>query len=173
MRDGILLLKGLNWLKELIVWSWTYLWAAWFVLVSGWIDGWFITYTSLVRWFVLVSIGSWLPIAHHWWESLKPDLVRWVAKNLSVIWNLKVGFVLFYLRGPLKIGENLGMATMFLSTLTPKVNISEAANGTFYIKSQPSSSTWRSPAPPLSSLGSSSSLSGGTIVAMACPSSSR
>merc|ERR1719242_2702102 len=54
---------GLNWLKELIVWSWTYLWAAWFVLV---------------------------------------------------------GFVLFYLRGPLKIGENLGMATMFLSTLTPK-----------------------------------------------------
>ena len=33
----------------------------------------------------------------------------------------QVGFVLFYLRGPLKIGENLGMATMFLSTLTPKV----------------------------------------------------
>ena len=28
-----LVLKGLNWLKELIVWSWTYLWAAWFVLV--------------------------------------------------------------------------------------------------------------------------------------------
>ena len=33
----------------------------------------------------------------------------------------QVGFVLFYLRGPLKIGENFGMATMFLSTLTPKV----------------------------------------------------
>jgi hypothetical protein len=29
-------------------------------------------------------------------------------------------FVLYYLRGPLKISENLGMATMFLSTLTPK-----------------------------------------------------
>ena len=29
-------------------------------------------------------------------------------------------FVLYYLRGPLKIGENVGMATMFLSTLTPK-----------------------------------------------------
>jgi len=58
-----MLLKGLNWLKDLIVWSWTYLWAFWFILVA---------------------------------------------------------FVLFYLRGPLKIGENLGMATMFLSTLTPK-----------------------------------------------------
>lgn len=29
-------------------------------------------------------------------------------------------FVLFYLRGPLKIVEKLSMATMFLSTLTPK-----------------------------------------------------
>ena len=29
-------------------------------------------------------------------------------------------FVLYYLRGPLKIGENLIMATVFLSTLTPK-----------------------------------------------------
>ena len=28
--------------------------------------------------------------------------------------------MLYYLRGPLKIGENVGMATMFLSTLTPK-----------------------------------------------------
>ena len=32
----------------------------------------------------------------------------------------QVAFVIFYLRGPLKISENLGMATMFLSTLTPK-----------------------------------------------------
>ena len=32
----------------------------------------------------------------------------------------QVAFVIFYLRGPLKIGENFGMATMFLSTLTPK-----------------------------------------------------
>ena len=32
----------------------------------------------------------------------------------------QVVFVLYYLRGPLKIGENVGMATMFLSTLTPK-----------------------------------------------------
>lgn len=56
-------MKVLHKLKELIVWSWTYLWAIWFLLVS---------------------------------------------------------FVIFYLRGPLKISENLGMATMFLSTLTPK-----------------------------------------------------
>jgi len=56
-------LKGLRKAKDLIVWSWTYLWAA---------------------------------------------------------WGLSVAFVLFYLRGPLKISENLGMATMFLSTLTPK-----------------------------------------------------
>ena len=60
----MLLTWCLAWLKEIIAWSWTYLWAAWFILVA---------------------------------------------------------FVLFYLRGPLKIGENLGMATMFLSTLTPKV----------------------------------------------------
>ena len=59
----MLLTWCLAWLKEIIAWSWTYLWAAWFILVA---------------------------------------------------------FVLFYLRGPLKIGENLGMATMFLSTLTPK-----------------------------------------------------
>ena len=32
----------------------------------------------------------------------------------------QVAFVLYYLRGPLKIGENVEMATMFLSTLTPK-----------------------------------------------------
>merc|ERR1712021_72405 len=53
----------LNKLKEFIVWSWTYLWAFWFLLVV---------------------------------------------------------FVLYYLRGPLKIAENVAMATMFLSTLTPK-----------------------------------------------------
>ena len=29
-------------------------------------------------------------------------------------------FVIFYLRGPLKINEKVKMATMFLSTLTPK-----------------------------------------------------
>ena len=42
MSMYVLILKGLNWLKELIVWSWTYLWAAWFVLVwegDGWMDG--------------------------------------------------------------------------------------------------------------------------------------
>ncbi|TRY63118.1 hypothetical protein TCAL_04929 [Tigriopus californicus] len=58
-----MVLSCLSKLKDWIVWSWTYLWAFWFLLVV---------------------------------------------------------FVLYYLRGPLKIGENVGMATMFLSTLTPK-----------------------------------------------------
>lgn len=59
----MVLLIALSKLKDFVVWSWTYLWAFWFLLVV---------------------------------------------------------FVLYYLRGPLKIGENVGMATMFLSTLTPK-----------------------------------------------------
>lgn len=42
-------------------------------------------------------------------------------QTVSTVHRPQVGFVLFYLRGPLKIGENFGMATMFLSTLTPKV----------------------------------------------------
>lgn len=58
-----MLLVFLNKLKTWIVWSWTYLWAFWFLLVV---------------------------------------------------------FVIYYLRGPLRIGENIAMATMFLSTLTPK-----------------------------------------------------
>ena len=32
----------------------------------------------------------------------------------------QVAFLLYYLRGPLRIAENVTMATMFLSTLTPK-----------------------------------------------------
>lgn len=59
----MLVLRLLNKLKEFIIWSWSYLWAFWFLLV---------------------------------------------------------GFVLYYLRGPLRIAENVAMATMFLSTLTPK-----------------------------------------------------
>merc|ERR1719382_1756866 len=59
----MVLMTVLNKLKEFIVWSWTYLWVFWFLLVV---------------------------------------------------------FVLYYLRGPLKIAENVAMATMFLSTLTPK-----------------------------------------------------
>lgn len=56
-------LQFLSKVKDLIVWSWTYLWAAWFGLVA---------------------------------------------------------FVLYYLRRQLKISEYFEMATMFLSTLTPK-----------------------------------------------------
>ena len=74
-----MLIATLTKTKDLIVWSWSYLWALWFLLVSQ-------------------------KHRHH-----------------SVLFTLlQVAFVIFYLRGPLKISENLGMATMFLSTLTPK-----------------------------------------------------
>ncbi|OXA45816.1 Suppressor of tumorigenicity 7 protein [Folsomia candida] len=46
--------------------------------------------------------------------------VVWSWTYLWAFWFLLVVFVLYYLRGPLKISENIGMATMFLSTLTPK-----------------------------------------------------
>ena len=67
--------------KDLIVWSWSYLWAFWFLLVSS-----------------------------------RLCLLEFPYMHI----NPQVAFVIFYLRGPLKISENLGMATMFLSTLTPK-----------------------------------------------------
>ncbi|XP_071439144.1 protein ST7 homolog [Hetaerina americana] len=46
--------------------------------------------------------------------------IVWSWTYLWAFWFLLVVFVLYYLRGPLKISENIGMATMFLSTLTPK-----------------------------------------------------
>ena len=56
-------------------------------------------------------------------KILRPPFKLGTVDPSTTLLNSQVGFVLFYLRGPLKIGENLGMATMFLSTLTPKVNI--------------------------------------------------
>lgn len=78
-----MVLSCLSKLKDWIVWSWTYLWAFWFLLVRD------------TRCTAVPSTG--LTFA-----------------------SLQVVFVLYYLRGPLKIGENVNMATMFLSTLTPK-----------------------------------------------------
>ncbi|XP_066995052.1 protein ST7 homolog isoform X4 [Anabrus simplex] len=46
--------------------------------------------------------------------------IVWSWTYLWAFWFLLVVFVIYYLRGPLKISENIGMATMFLSTLTPK-----------------------------------------------------
>ncbi|KAJ9581594.1 hypothetical protein L9F63_023228, partial [Diploptera punctata] len=46
--------------------------------------------------------------------------IVWSWTYLWAFWFLLVLFVIYYLRGPLKISENIGMATMFLSTLTPK-----------------------------------------------------
>lgn len=52
--------------------------------------------------------------------SKAKDFVVWSWTYLWALWFLLVVFVLYYLRGPLKISENVTMATMFLSTLTPK-----------------------------------------------------
>ena len=51
--------------------------------------------------------------------SPSPSVIKFHALS-SLLLFAQVSFVLYYLRGPLKISENLGMATMFLSTLTPK-----------------------------------------------------
>jgi len=48
------------------------------------------------------------------------DFICATVTYLWALWFLLVVFVLYYLRGPLKISENVAMATMFLSTLTPK-----------------------------------------------------
>lgn len=48
------------------------------------------------------------------------DFICATVTYLWALWFFLVVFVLYYLRGPLKISENVAMATMFLSTLTPK-----------------------------------------------------
>lgn len=84
-----MVLSCLSKLKDWIVWSWTYLWAFWFLLVS---------------------LDSKNFCAGNSLRNPPSFPIRF----------FQVVFVLYYLRGPLKIGENVGMATMFLSTLTPK-----------------------------------------------------
>ena len=51
---------------------------------------------------------------------LKSELPNLLLVKTAFFMALQVVFVLYYLRGPLKISENVAMATMFLSTLTPK-----------------------------------------------------
>ena len=84
----MVVLSALSKLKDFIVWSWTYLWAFWFLLVS----------------FLLVFVR----FRRHLKALSPPPPHRQVV------------FVLYYLRGPLKIGENVAMAALFLSSLTPK-----------------------------------------------------
>ncbi|XP_050726831.1 uncharacterized protein LOC127003816 [Eriocheir sinensis] len=48
------------------------------------------------------------------------ELIIWSWSYLWALWFLLVISVVYYLRGPLKITDNIGMATVFLSTLTPK-----------------------------------------------------
>lgn len=46
--------------------------------------------------------------------------IAWSWTYLWAMWFMLVVFVVYVLRGPLRIGENVSHATMFLNTLTPK-----------------------------------------------------
>ncbi|KAL3853114.1 hypothetical protein ACJMK2_016690 [Sinanodonta woodiana] len=46
--------------------------------------------------------------------------IQWSWSYLWAVWFLLVVFVVYILRGPLKLSENISYATMFLNTLTPK-----------------------------------------------------
>ncbi|XP_033745008.1 suppressor of tumorigenicity 7 protein homolog isoform X1 [Pecten maximus] len=46
--------------------------------------------------------------------------IHWSWTYLWAVWFMLVIFVVYILRGPLKLSENLSYATMFLNTLTPK-----------------------------------------------------
>ncbi|XP_063436973.1 suppressor of tumorigenicity 7 protein homolog isoform X1 [Mytilus trossulus] len=46
--------------------------------------------------------------------------IHWSWTYLWAVWFILVVFVVYILRGPLKLTENLSYATMFLNTLTPK-----------------------------------------------------
>ncbi|GAB6027084.1 Suppressor of tumorigenicity 7 protein [Chamberlinius hualienensis] len=56
-------------------------------------------------------------------SSVLNHIKRWVAWSWAYLWTLwflLVIFVVYMLRGPLKVGENLMSATLFVNTLTPK-----------------------------------------------------
>ncbi|KAL4226411.1 Suppressor of tumorigenicity 7 protein [Mactra antiquata] len=46
--------------------------------------------------------------------------IQWSWTYLWAVWFMLVVFVIYILRGPLKLSENVSYATMFLNTLTPK-----------------------------------------------------
>ncbi|XP_052780700.1 suppressor of tumorigenicity 7 protein homolog isoform X2 [Mya arenaria] len=46
--------------------------------------------------------------------------IQWSWTYLWAVWFMLVVFVVYILRGPLKLSENMSYATMFLNTLTPK-----------------------------------------------------
>ncbi|XP_078340045.1 suppressor of tumorigenicity 7 protein homolog isoform X2 [Crassostrea virginica] len=52
-------------------------------------------------------------------EKIK-SWIHWSWTYLLAVWVVLVVFVVYILRGPLKLSENLSYATMFLNTLTPK-----------------------------------------------------
>jgi len=63
------------------------------------------------------------PLSSETRNSVSAIIRKWIASTwiyLWILWIALVSFLLYYLRTPLKISEKLSMATMFLSTLTPK-----------------------------------------------------
>ncbi|CAL1281362.1 unnamed protein product [Larinioides sclopetarius] len=52
--------------------------------------------------------------------SIGKRWLTWSWTYLWLLWLMLVVFLIYVLRGPLKINENLNMASMFLNTLTPK-----------------------------------------------------
>ncbi|XP_061178969.1 suppressor of tumorigenicity 7 protein homolog isoform X2 [Saccostrea echinata] len=52
-------------------------------------------------------------------EKIK-SWIHWSWTYLLAVWVVLVVFVVYILRGPLKLSENFSYATMFLNTLTPK-----------------------------------------------------
>lgn len=52
--------------------------------------------------------------------SIAKRCLAWSWTYLWLLWLMLVAFLLYVLRGPLKINENLSMASVFLNTLTPK-----------------------------------------------------
>jgi len=63
------------------------------------------------------------PLSSETRNSVSAIVRKWIASSwiyLWILWIALVSFLLYHLRTPLKISEKLSMATMFLSTLTPK-----------------------------------------------------
>ena len=57
--------------------------------------------------------------------------ITWSWSFLWAFWFFLVIFVVFMLRGPLKLGESIMYATMFVNTLTPKFYVALTGTSSF------------------------------------------
>ena len=57
--------------------------------------------------------------------------ITWSWTYLWAFWFILLLFVLFMLRGPLKIGESASYASMFVNTLTPKFYVALTGTSSF------------------------------------------